>query len=173
MRLRVNPQTGQLAQRMFSGDWVTIVWIDGIGYEVHVLIPEQITDWPEVGLAPAPPQPEFHFATACVTCDPHGLLTNVHERDLRHDAHDPDHDAQRWAVRIEHPDPDAARSSVYLAGDEVAFHGSVEGEAAADVDATVWESARMPGEDGEPVAGYVVGVGERGMWVPATALVRR
>lgn len=180
MRLRVNPATGRLAERIPAdaaytdgtaadgARWFTYRFDAGAGLTVELLTDEQVAEWPEVSLAPKPPDPEFAFVLACPTCDAHRLLTNPHERELLAARHDAEHDTRRFAVKIQHPDVQDMQQ--FAAGDEVTFHGSAEGEAAELVDATVWEAATQADSDGEQVPGYVVGVGEHGMWVPATAL---
>lgn len=181
MKLRVNPQTGRLAELVPADSaytdgtvpdgpvWFTYRFEPGRGLTVEMLSAADVAEWPEVVLAPALAEPEFAFVVACSTCDPHPLTTDVHERDRWHAAHDGIHDTARYAVLREHPDADGQQ---FAHGDEVTFHGSMEGDAADLVLATVEHAAQVPDSDGDTVQGYEVSVDGRRMLVPATALAR-
>lgn len=170
MKLRVNPSTGQFAQRLLDASapyrWAVVEVDTEMGASITWLSDEQVAAWREVVLAPKPPEPEFVYALACATCDPHGPLT-AHERDLREHAHDHAHHAVRYAVRVQHPDGAAGELEPGLA---VTFHGSAEGDAASDVEATVLRAADMPDGDGDVVMGCVVDVEGRALFVPGSAL---
>jgi hypothetical protein len=184
VKLRVNPSTGRLAERIAAdsayadgsvadGDrWLTYRFEPGSGLAVELLSDVDVADWPEVVLAPKPVDPEFAYVLACTTCEPHPLTTDVHERARLADAHgDNDHRTDLYAVRLSHPDRDEDDATpTFSADDMVTFHGSREGESADLVEATVAETITMPDSEGEPVDGYVVHVDGRALFVPTTAL---
>lgn len=176
MRLRVNPQTGRIAEQVPAeyaatdeAQWFTYGWEEGRGLTVHLLTEQDVAEWPEVVLAPKPPDPEFAFAMACPSCDPHPITTDVHERERWHADHDETHLVSRYVVRLQHPDGHAADLAV---GDQVAFFGSGEGDVAGLVHATVTAAAQVLDSDGDPVDGYEVTVDGGRILVPATALAR-
>lgn len=184
MRLRVNPATGRLAERIPAEfaytdgtvadgpKWFTYHFERGAGLQVDLLSEQDVAEWPEVVLAPAPPEPDYHFALACPRCEAHPPTTDVHERDRLATVHTV-HDAVRLAVRIHHPHAiPGAPLARFQPGAEVTFHGSAEGDEAGLVEATVQEAAEMPGTDGDMVSGYVVAADGRALFVPATALAR-
>lgn len=177
MKLRVNPSTGRMAERVPAavydvdperlGRWVSYEFDANAGLIVHHLSDAEVADWHPVVLAPAPPAPEFVFAIACSTCDPHRPITAAHERDLMLPRHE-GHDAAKLAVRAVHPDaePDAPVAP-WQAGAAVVLHGSVEGDPAGLLEATVVGPAVADEDMGEC---YRVEVEGRSVIVPATAL---
>lgn len=184
-RLRVNAATGRLAERVpaefayLDGKkadgpvWFTYRWEPDVGLTVELLAHEDVAEWPEVVLAPAPPAPDYNFALGCPSCEPHRPTTDVHERDRIVTAHD-GHDGTRYAVRIHHPKSiPGMPAQTFQPGAEVTFHGSSAGAEAGLVDATVQEATEMADADGDLVSGYVVTAASRSLFVPATALARR
>jgi hypothetical protein len=174
----VNPVTGRLAEQIpadvevFDGaTWYSWEWVNG-GLVEHYLYDSDVADWLPVVLAPRPSNPQFAFAVACATCDPHGVITDVHERDRMAELH-ADHLPARFAVKLRHPGraPDS-RPPTFTPGTPMTFHGSTTGGVAGLVRATVDEAAELADEDGTPVSGYVVTVDYQSFFVPATALAR-
>lgn len=171
VKLRVNPVSGQLAQWFDTDDdhpWLTANEVGLTSW----LADADVADWLPVVLAPKNESPQFAFAVACATCDPHGVITDVHERDRIAEVH-ADHLPARFAVKLRHPGraPDS-RPPSFAAGASVTLHGSTTGGVAGLVRATVDEAAELPDEDGTLVSGYVVTVDYQSLFVPATALAR-
>jgi hypothetical protein len=174
-RLRLNPATGRLAERLPSPaddqsgkTWFT--WsLDGGELNVQLLSDEEVAGWADVVVAPRPADPEVAYAVACDDCDG-SLATTEHERDRLIDTEHADHDTAPYAVCIRHPHhQDDTTVPTFAAGTTVTFHGSTTGQGVGLVPATI-ERPQRRDVDGLPVDGYTVTVGGRGMFVPATAV---
>jgi hypothetical protein len=174
-RLRLNPATGRLAERIpagadeqFDKPWFTWSWNDGL--QIELLSEQDVADWPDVVVAPRPPAPEFAYAVACDGCVG-SLATTVHERDRLATTEHADHDTAPYAVRVHHPDrQDGVTVPTFAAGTRVTIYGSTNDEAADLVAATIERSDKRD-VDGLPVDGYILAVqGLREMFVPATAV---
>jgi hypothetical protein len=179
-RLRLNPATGRLAERIppavdesdktwFEKTWFTWSW-NNRELNVEALSDEDVANWVEVDVTPRPPEREFAYAVACDDCDG-SLAATVHERDQLADTEHADHDTAPYAIRIHHPHhQDRVTLPTLAAGTRVTFHGSTTGEVAGLVTAII-ERLDKRDVDGLPVDGYIVSVeGRRGMFVPATAV---
>lgn len=181
MKLRVNPATGRLAERLPADvptqergpcRWFTYTWDIRDGLAVELLTEQDVADWPDVVLAPAPPAPEYAYTLACSTCDPHPLHLDAFGRDCLAAAHN-DGETAAYAVRLQHPSRhESLPVPTFKAGAEVTFHGSGPGESARLVDAIVESATDHVDSDGETVSGYVVRVDGKAMFVPGSALAR-
>lgn len=170
--LRLNPQTGRLAERVpGGGHWMSWDWSPEGALGWAILTDDEVAGWIRVIVAPAPPVAEFAFALACADADCDGaLVTSGQERDQLAAAGHAGHTTVPYAVRLQHPDNADGDSPTLPAGTDVTFHGSTVGDPAGLVPALI-ERAVTREFDGEPTDGYILAVdGHLGMFVPATAV---
>jgi hypothetical protein len=140
MDLRMNPTTGQLAQRLPAAagtdpGWFVWAW-ESSTITTDILGDADLVDWVRAEVTAVPDEPVFLFAVGCVDCQPdHEPASTPLERERHLAYHAPGHATAPYAVKAVHPhyEPDAEPE----VGDTVTFFGSTTAQVVGFVHAEV------------------------------------